>query len=117
MVSHPAFGPYDGLPELGDLDFTTEGGALWRRINRELFEQDETEHWTGRGDSDSMEWIATSESTIRRLIGEEECNSGREIVAVSEIVSVGPWRDRWWDVIYEQGFLATVTYRPEPEDA
>jgi hypothetical protein len=110
MIAEPAFGPIDGLPQLGDLDFTKEGATFWRQIRRELFEWDEAKHWTGLGDADSEEFFATSESTLRRLIDDEWRRSGREILSVSDIVEIGPWRDRWWDVIMHQGFRATVTY-------
>jgi hypothetical protein len=116
MAFAPAFGPYDGLPEFGDLDFTNEGGSIWRRINRDLFGQDEAEHWTGLGDSESFEYVATSESILRRLLDDETRTSGREILSVSDIVPIGPWRDRWWDAIMVEGYRASGTYRPWPED-
>jgi hypothetical protein len=110
MVAEPAFGPLSGLPELGDIDFTREGGALWRRIDRELFECDEADFWTGLGEEDSMTFYATSEATLRRQLVDESRFSGREILSVSEIAAIGPWRDRWWDPIMERGYRATVTY-------
>ncbi len=116
MAANPAFGPFRGLPEFGDLDFAKAGAILWRRIVRELFEQDESKHWTGQGDADSMEFIATSESILREQISHDLRYSGREVISVSDITAIGPWRDHWWDDIFEQGFRATLTYRPEPED-
>ncbi len=112
MIAEPAFGPLSGLPDFGDLDFTEEGATLWRRIRLEVFEQEVAEHWTGLGDEDSMVFFATSESTIRRLIDDEARNSGREIFSASDIASIGPWRDRWWNDILDRGFRTTVTYGP-----
>jgi hypothetical protein len=117
MIADPVFGPINGLPQVGDLDFTKEGAALWRQINRELFERDEAEHWTGLGEEGSVVYFATSESTLRRLIDDDQRTSGREILSVSEFVSIGPWRDRWWDVIMRQGFRVTLTYGPMIDDA
>jgi hypothetical protein len=116
MLAEPAFGPLDGLPDFGDLDFTSEGGALWRQINREVFESDEDNFWTGLGEDDSMTFYAASESTLRRLVADDPRHSGREILSVSDIVAIGPWRDRWWNDIMERGFCATLAYRPRPDE-
>jgi hypothetical protein len=110
MIAEPAFGPVDGLPDFGDLDFTSEGGALWHRISRELFDRNDSDFWTGLGEEDSMTLYACSESTLRQQIDHDSRFSGREIIAVSDIVPIGPWRDRWWNAIMGQGFRATVTY-------
>jgi hypothetical protein len=120
LTAEPAFGPIDGLPDLGDLDFTSEGGALWQRINRELFNGNDSDFWTGLGEADTedtMTLYACSESTLRQQIDHDSRFSGREILAVSEIVPIGPWRDRWWNAIMEQGFQAILTYGASLDEA
>lgn len=117
MIAEPAFGPISDLPRLGDLDFTKDGAALWRRILRDLLHQDPAEHCTGLGDEDSEVFYATSEATLRRAIEFHLRVSGREILSVSETDTIGPWRDRWWNVIMEQGFRATVTHGAMIDDA
>ncbi len=117
MIAEPAFGPLAGLPDLGDIDFTREGGAFWHRVDGELNHKGEADFWTGLGEEDSMTYYAVSEATLHRLIDDEPRFSGREIIGVGEIVAIGPWRGRWWNAIMDQGFRVTLTYRPQPDEA
>ncbi len=93
--SFNGIGPTDGMPMLGDLDFTERGAELWRAVlNFEHSSMGDDYYWFNCG-----AFIYRRNATILIGYNSEWVLHDVEVCAfvpTSPIEEVGPWRIQWW---------------------
>jgi len=90
-------GPVLEWPKIGNVDFTVEGAKLAICIMREMFVSAEGFAWgeTRWVNRKFIQIFNVSIEAVRKDLAELDIESKGK-VKISEAISVGCWRDRWW---------------------
>lgn len=106
-------GPLNGIPYLGQLDFTLAGAALWRSYGTTKRENDSR--------PPDYYWNSCTTVVHRRnaiILYGFQCDDvyqdlgRRELIPLSPVERIGPWRMEWWHEIPD-GYR--IRCLPDPE--
>lgn len=112
-------GPFNILPQVGDLEFTLRGAILWQGLERCLWGLC---NWTYSTDwEDDLDGVCTRKilgtncEAVLQMIDDIRCEIDEtSIIQVTAPQPIGPWRFSWWQY-FENGFLSELTYRVADE--
>jgi hypothetical protein len=100
----PAIGPIYGFPNIGDVDFTPGGAALYTEVSKDLFgsvtPQQVFEVETPR----HMLFFRTKKDAESHL---KALDRSKRRLRFGEIKEIGPWRVYWW-LDYPRGYAVRV---------
>jgi len=107
-----AVGPLLDLPEPGDIDLGLGGVSLIAQLWQDVFQRDPANPRVACvGPREGNGLIVCG--TLRELGAEaflDTVGSDYHVESVSDIVEIGPWRARWWE-LFEKGWRIDVQLR------
>lgn len=86
-------GPIYGLPQLGTVDFTSTGAALWQQIVSHNSNDRPPFAYTDVVHEKSSRYFRTKANAIAEI---DLVRADDDFATVSEPIPIGPWRAQWW---------------------
>jgi hypothetical protein len=88
-------GPVYGLPEVGGIDFTPVGAALWMKFLQQR-SRDTTRipfAYTDVVHEKTARYFQSHETAVAEI---KEASAEDDVVSIDGPTSIGPWRAQWW---------------------
>jgi hypothetical protein len=114
LKEHPAIGPIDPLPELGQIDLTLEGASLWAAFENEFcgYGNDPPRPCAWRWDRTPtrLDIYGTTRNWALRFL--RDCENFKEVCVIraGRPTPVGAFHGRWWRS-YQSGWRIIVYHR------
>lgn len=108
-------GPFNILPQEGDLDFTPRGAVVWEGLERHIWGLCEWTYSTSweddRDGARTRTVVGTSREAVLQMVDDNKAEIDESaIIQITAPQPIGPWRFSWWQY-FKSGFLVELIYR------